>query len=182
MVQCEATMPPSMRSTALPFLVFQTLRLGIPMRRSNPDKSRHEIDALCVVSVGGENPALLSFSDHLDDVAQSLQDIISDEDRTFQRIGRLAVELVGNGRQRKALRAHDLAAGVEDGETAGAVGRLHHARLEAGSRWSPPVGRRHRRGSGFFAPNSDFSVRPKSAVQSLTFGGMIAGMRRMWSS
>src|SRR3546814_1160419 len=65
-------------------------------------------------------------------VAQPLHGGAGDEDAAFQRVGGLAAEAIGNGRQQAMLRVHQLAAGVEEGKAAGAVGRLHHAGLEAG--------------------------------------------------
>jgi hypothetical protein len=44
---------------------------------------------------------------------------------------RLAVELIGDGRQQPVLRGDGCRAGVEQREAAGAVGRFHHARREA---------------------------------------------------
>ena len=50
----------------------------------------------------------------------------------FERVGAPAVELVGDGRQQAVARAHRHAAGIEQREAAGAVGRLDHAGLDAG--------------------------------------------------
>ena len=45
---------------------------------------------------------------------------------------RLPLELIGDGGQQLVLRGHRRGAGVEQREAAGAVGRLDHARREAG--------------------------------------------------
>ena len=65
-------------------------------------------------------------------VAQPLHGGAGDEDRAFQRVGALSRELVGNGGEQLVLRGDRRRAGVEQGKAAGAVGRLDHARLEAG--------------------------------------------------
>ena len=68
----------------------------------------------------------------LQPVAQPLHGGAGDEDGALQRIGALAVELVGDGRQQAVLGGDRLVAGIEQRKAAGAVGGLHHARREAG--------------------------------------------------
>ena len=73
-----------------------------------------------------------------------------------------------------------LAAGVEQGEAAGAVGRLHHARLRSRpGRRSPPAGRRRRRRSGSPRRRAPGRSTPKSAAQSRTSGSMASRHAKM---
>ena len=65
-------------------------------------------------------------------VAQPLHGGAGDEDAALQRIGALALELIGDGGEQPIARMHGDAAGIEDGEAARAVGRLDHAGLDAG--------------------------------------------------
>ena len=108
-------------------------RLGIPVGRTEPDEGRHEIDLL--VADRRTCASCARFGRRLDQlqaVAQPLHGSAGDEDRAFQRIGALAVELIGDGGQQPVLRGHGRAAGVEQRKAAGAIGRFHHAGLEAG--------------------------------------------------
>ena len=108
-------------------------RFGIPVGRAKAHEGRHEIDLL---SAGrppaGQFTGLIGCPHDLQPVAQPLHRCAGDEDRAFQRIGALAVELIGNGGQQPVLRRHGSGARVQQGEAAGAIGRLHHARLETG--------------------------------------------------
>ena len=78
------------------------------------------------------------------------------------------------------LRGDGLAAGVEHGEAAGAVGRLDHARARStpgrsvAACWSPAMPR-----IGMGAPNSSGSVAPNSAALSRTSGSMARGTPKM---
>ena len=72
------------------------------------------------------------MADDAEPVAEPLHRGAGDEDRAFERVGPLALELVGDGGEQPVPRHHRLVAGVEQREAAGAVGRLEHARLEAG--------------------------------------------------
>jgi hypothetical protein len=54
-----------------------------------------------------------------------------DEDRSFERIGPPAGELIGDGGEQPMPRTHRHGPGVEEREAAGAVGGLHHALHEA---------------------------------------------------
>ena len=55
-----------------------------------------------------------------------------DEDRAFERVGGLAVELVGDGGEQAVLAGDEGVAGVQQREAAGAVGGFEHAGFEAG--------------------------------------------------
>ena len=107
-------------------------RLGIPVGRAEADEGRHEIDVLRRIGVVGERAGLAGLLDDAEPVAQPLHGGAGDEDRAFQRVGALAAELVGDGGEQPVLRGDRRRAGVEQGEAAGAVGRLHHAGREAG--------------------------------------------------
>ena len=65
-------------------------------------------------------------------IAQPLHRGAGDEDAALQRIGALALELIGDGGEQPIVRMHGDAAGIQDGEAARAVGRLDHAGLDAG--------------------------------------------------
>ena len=52
----------------------------------------------------GEGLGLLRLADDLEPVAQPLDHRARDEDRAFERIGGLAVELVGDGGEQAVLR------------------------------------------------------------------------------
>ncbi len=65
-------------------------------------------------------------------VTQPLHGGAGNEDRAFERIGRHAIEAIGNGRQQPVCRGDPVGAGIEKRKAAGAIGRFHHARFEAG--------------------------------------------------
>ena len=98
-----------------------------------------------------------------------------DEDRAFQRIGALALELIGDGGEQPVARGDALGAGIEQREAAGAVGRFHHAGLEAA------LPDRRRLLVAGHAENADGarrtsrSVTPKSPAQSRTSGNSARG-------
>ena len=105
---------------------------GLPIGRAEADEGRHEVDVLLGIRLGRQRPAFGRRGDDLEAVAQPLHGGAGDEDRAFERIGALAVELVGDGGQQPVLGGHRLGARVENREAAGAVGGLHHAGREAG--------------------------------------------------
>ncbi len=70
--------------------------------------------------------------DQAEPVAQPFDRGAGDEDRAFQRIGPLAVDRISDGREQAILRLERFLAGVEQGETAGAIGGFHVAAGEAG--------------------------------------------------
>ncbi len=106
-------------------------RLRIPPGRAEADEGRHQIDLLGGIGGGGERVHVRRRADHLERVAQPLHRRAGDEDRAFERIAAFAAELIGDGGQKPILRGDRLGAGIEQGEAAGAVGRFHHAGLEA---------------------------------------------------
>ena len=77
---------------------MRAARLGIPVGRAEPDEGRHQIDA-----AGWDRPPSPSAPglgcrfDELQPVAQPLHGGAGNEDRAFQRIGALAVQLIGDG-------------------------------------------------------------------------------------
>jgi hypothetical protein len=76
--------------------------------------------------------ALRGGLDDLQPVAQPLHHRAGDEDRAFQRIGRFAVELVGDGAEQPVAAFDQRVAGVQKREAPGAVGRFQHAGRETG--------------------------------------------------
>ena len=107
-------------------------RLGLPIGRAEPDEGRHEIDVLTGISFGGQRAALRCRGDDAQAVAQPLHRGAGDEDGALQRIGALAVELIGDGGQQPVARGDGSRAGIDEREATGAVGRLDHAGREAG--------------------------------------------------
>ena len=65
-------------------------------------------------------------------VPQPLHRRAGDEDRAFQRVGPLAVQLPGDGRQQPVLGEDRHVAGIQQREAAGAIGGFQHPRREAG--------------------------------------------------
>ena len=104
----------------------------IPIGRAEADKGRHQINRLHRVRLVGERTGLGRLLDDLEAIAQPLHRGARDEDRAFQRVGALAVELIGNRRQQLVLGGNRRRAGVEQCKAAGAVGRLDHAGRETG--------------------------------------------------
>ena len=93
---------------------------------------------MAVGHAGGHVVGLAGMGDDADAVAQPFDRRTRHEDRAFLRIGRLAVQPVGDGGQQPVLGDDRRIAGVDQREAAGAVGRFRHARRQAGL----PEGRR----------------------------------------
>ncbi len=106
-------------------------RLRVPIGRSQADKSRHQIDLLGRVGAFGQAVGLGRLGDELEAVTQPLHRGAGDENRAFQRVGAFSLELIGDGGEQPVARGDALAPGIEQREAAGAVGRFHHAGLEA---------------------------------------------------
>ena len=83
-------------------------RLGLPVGRAEADEGRHEIDVLARIGLGGQRAALRRRGDDAQAVAQPLHRRAGDEDGALQRIGALAVELVGDGGQQPVARGDRL--------------------------------------------------------------------------
>ena len=79
--------------------IDRAARIGIPVRRAEPDEGRHQIDLLGRVGRARQRVRVGGALDQLQPVAQPLHGGAGDEDRAFQRIGALAVELIGDGGQ-----------------------------------------------------------------------------------
>ena len=124
-------------------------RAGLPIRRAEPGKSRHEIDALARVGLCREVSGLGRGADRPEPVAQPLHRGAGDKNAAFERIGGLAAEPVGERRQQPVARRGRPRAGMQQREGAGAVGRFDHARRESTpARSAPRAGRRPPRRSG----------------------------------
>ena len=106
--------------------------IGPPVRREQPGERRHEVHAAVVVDLAGQRLALRGAADDAQLVAQPLHGRAGDGDRTLKRVNGFGVaELVAHRGQQAVLRAHDLLAGVEQQEIAGAVGVLGLAGVQA---------------------------------------------------
>ncbi len=105
-------------------------RLRIPIGRAQPDKGRHQIDLFGRIGLGGKVVGLGRLGDDLEAVAQPLHRGAGDEDRAFQRVSALAVELIGDCGEQPVARGDALWPGIEQRKTAGAVSRFQHAGLE----------------------------------------------------
>ena len=106
--------------------------LGIPPGGAQADKGRHQVDRLHGVGLGRQRPALVRRADDSEPVPEPLHRGAGDKDRTFERVGRNAIQPIGDGGQQPVARPHHVGTGIDEGETAGAIGRFHHARREAG--------------------------------------------------
>ena len=106
-------------------------RLRIPIGRAQADKGGHQVDLLGRIGALGQAVDLRCLGDDLEAVAQPLHRGSGDENRAFQRVGAFSLELIGDGGEQPVARDDALRPGVEQREAAGAVGRFHHAGLEA---------------------------------------------------
>ena len=117
--------------------------IGVPVRRAEPDERRHQHHVLLGIGFARHASRLGGTRDHLQAIAQPLHGGAGDEDRAFQRVRALTVELIGDRRQQPMLRRDGFAARVEHSEAARPVGRLQHARAQSmPGRWWPPADRR----------------------------------------
>ena len=73
--------------------------VGVPVGRAEAGEGRDQVEPLAGVGGLGEGVGLGGVADDLQPVAQPLDDGAGDEDRAFERVGRAAVELVGDGGQ-----------------------------------------------------------------------------------
>ena len=71
--------------------------VGVPVGRAEAGEGGDEVEPLAGVGGLGEGLGLGGVADDLQPVAQPLDDGAGDEDRAFERVGRAAVELVGDG-------------------------------------------------------------------------------------
>ena len=84
---------------------MRTAAFGVPIGRAQAGEGGNQIDLLSPVGLsasGWLSAAAMIFSPSRSHCTTAP----GDEDRAFQRIGRLAVELVGDGGQQAVLRAH----------------------------------------------------------------------------
>ena len=107
-------------------------RFRVPVRCAETSEGRDENHVLQRIGLGRQHPRVLGALDQLQPVAEPLYGRAGDEDRTLQRVGRAAVETVGDRGQELVVRRDRLSAGVQDGEAARAVCGFHHAWLETG--------------------------------------------------
>ena len=89
------------------------------MGRAEPGEGGHEIDLLVGVGARRQFAGLRGAGDEAEPVAQPLHGRAGGEDRAFERIGALALQLVGDRRQQAMGRADGLLAGVQQHEGAG---------------------------------------------------------------
>ena len=104
--------------------------MGIPVRRAQPRKCGHEINAIVRFKTGRERCGLAGRIDKTQSVSQPLYAGARHEDRAFQRISRLSIEAVSHGGEQTVARVVRLLTRVQHGKTAGAVGALEHTGFE----------------------------------------------------
>ena len=110
-------------------------RVRPPVGGEEPGERRHEDDPAVVVDGLGERLDLGRVPDDAEVVAQPLDERAGDRDRALEGVARgLLAEAVRDGRDEPVAGVHDLLAGVDDEEVAGAVGVL---RLAGGERGLP---------------------------------------------
>ena len=120
--------------------------------REQAGERGHEVDPAVVVDLAGQRLDLGGAGDDAELVAQPLHGRPGDRDRALERVDRPVAELVADGREQPVLAAHQLLAGVQQQEVAGAVGVLGLAGREAdladggGLLVAEVAGERHRRG------------------------------------
>src|ERR671938_540189 len=133
-----ATMPPStfseVRSTPESwFMASTTSRLwnavassvGLPVRREQARERRHDVAAAVVLDRAREVLDLRRGLDHLQVVAQPLDERAGDRDRALEAVHRLLVaEPVRDRREQPGARRHRLRADVHEQEVADAVAVL----------------------------------------------------------
>ncbi len=106
--------------------------VGIPIRRPQSDKRRHQIHSSRVGFTGSQGFDFRRGANQPQPVAKPLHDRAGNEYRTFQAIHHLPVQSPADGRQQIVVRGHRLVARVEQQKAAGTVGILGRTRLEAG--------------------------------------------------
>ena len=145
--------------------------IGPPIGRTKPGKGGHQNDILARIGLCRQWQGFLGLADDFQPVAQPLHDSACHKDRTFQRICRLALQLIGDGGQQAVLAGDHLIAGVQQGKTARAIGGFQHA---GGKASLPHGGRlliaRH-------AKDRDFAAKQISAGHA-EVGGRIAHLRQ----
>ena len=104
----------------------------VPVRSAETGEGGDHVDTTGILDLAGVVFGVFRRVDHLEFVAQPLHRRAGDEDRSFQRIGDLAVEPPGDGGQQARGRRHRGLAGIHQQKTAGTVGVLDHALVEAG--------------------------------------------------
>jgi len=105
----------------------------LPVRRVQPGERRHEVHAAVVVHRPGERLDLRALPDQSEIVADPLHQCARDRDAAFESVeGALPLELIRDRGEQSEARLHRHFAHVHQQETAGAVGVLGLADLEAG--------------------------------------------------
>jgi hypothetical protein len=106
-------------------------RVRPPVGGEQPGERRHEIDAAVVRHRVRERFDLRGRRDDPELIAEPLHRRSGDGDRALEREDRLLAHPIAHRRQEPRLRRHDLRAGVEQHEVAGAVGVLRFAGTDA---------------------------------------------------
>ena len=107
--------------------------VGLPVRREQAAERRHDVQPAVVLDRLRQLLHLGRRLDQLEVVAQPLDERPGDRDRPLQAVDRVVVaDLVPDGRQQARLGVHELGAGVDQHEVAGAVRVLGLPDVEAG--------------------------------------------------
>ena len=145
-------------------------RVRPPVGREEPGEGGHEIDAAVVGHRVGERFDLRGRRDDPELIAQPLHRRTGDRDRALEREDRLAAHPVAHRRQQPRLRRHDLRAGVEQHEVAGAVGVLRFTGADADLADGRGLLIAEVAGDGHFA--ADRTVAPRDAERRLVRRGL----------
>ena len=108
-------------------------RLGLPVWSTQPGERRDEIDALSIrARAAGDRLRLRRGGDQSKTIAQPLHRYARGKNAAFQRVADFTPQPIGDRRQ-QLLRRTDLGrAGMGHDKTAGPIGALAHARVDAG--------------------------------------------------
>ena len=93
----------------------------IPVRRAEPRERRNQIDPRVALRATRQAFGIRGMLDDPETVPQPLDGRAGDEDRPFEAVGRLPVELVGDRGQQPVTGLYDFAARVQHDEGAGPV-------------------------------------------------------------
>ncbi|MNM59242.1 hypothetical protein D3C81_704870 [compost metagenome] len=105
--------------------------LAIPVRTSQPYKSRYQIHPIRRLHPHRVLLAVFGIPEHAEAVAQPLNRRASHKNTAFKRILHLAIDTPRNGCDQPMLRHYRLCACIHQHEAAGSVGGFDHALLIA---------------------------------------------------
>ena len=155
----------------------------VPIRRTQADERRHEIDAARIGRLGRQLLDLGRGADQAQPVAEPLHDRAGDEDRAFQAIGDLAADAPADRRQQAMPRRDRLLARCSSAGSSRCrrCSWPCRARSRPGRTW-PPAGRRPRQRSEPARRTTRRSFRRRLSLDDRTSGSIARGTPRMRSS